>query len=111
MAAETYLLEIGERLTRLRLSRNLTQATLAREAGASVSSIKRLEAGENTSLDTFLRVLGALGLDERLSAVLPDPEVRPVERVRHGGRERRRAREKAVPAKATDWAWGEEDEA
>ena len=43
--------------------------------------------------------------------MLPDPEVRPVERVRHGGRERRRAREKAVPAKATDWAWGEEDEA
>lgn len=101
---------LGERVARLRLSRNLTQASVAREAGASVSSIKRLEAGENTSLDTLLRVLAVLGLEQRLLDALPDPSVRPVERVRLGGRERQRAREpsKAVP-KATDWAWGEED--
>jgi transcriptional regulator with XRE-family HTH domain len=99
---------LGARLAGLRLSRNLTQASLAREAGASVSSIKRLEAGENTSLDTLLRVLTALGLDARLLDFLPDPEVRPVERVKHGGRERRRARASAQPGKATDWAWGDE---
>jgi len=100
---------LGARVARLRLSRNLTQASVAREAGASVSSIKRLEAGENTSLDTLLRVLGVLGLEQRLLEALPDPAVRPVERVRHGGRERQRARQApdTVP-KATDWAWGEE---
>lgn len=101
---------LGARVARLRLSRNLTQATVAREAGTSVSSIKRLEAGENTSLDTLLRVLEVLGLEQRLLEALPDPAVRPVERVRHGGRERQRASDgpAAVP-KATDWAWGEED--
>lgn len=105
------LLSLGERVAKLRLSRNLTQASVAREAGASVSSIKRLEAGENTSLDTLLRVLGVLGLENRLLDSLPDPDVRPVERVQHGGRERRRARAKTTTVpKATQWAWGEEGE-
>ncbi|WP_256647027.1 helix-turn-helix domain-containing protein [Thermomonas paludicola] len=99
---------LGTRLARLRLSRNLTQASLAREAGASLSSIKRLEAGENTSMETFLRVLKALGMEARLLDALPNPDVRPVERVRHGGRERRRARTKAGTPKATAWAWGED---
>lgn len=107
---EAHLRALGERVASLRLSRNLTQAQVAREAGTSVSSIKRLEAGGNTSLDTLLRVLGVLGLDQRLLDSLPDPAVRPVERVRLGGRERQRARPAPddVP-RATDWAWGEEE--
>lgn len=109
---EASLRALGERVARLRLSRNLTQAHVAGEAGASVSSVKRLEAGENTSLDTLLRVLGVLGYEQRLLESLPDPAVRPVERVRHGGRERQRARTASpdVP-RATDWAWGEESDA
>lgn len=102
------LATLGNRVARLRLARNLTQAALAREAGLSASSIKRLEAGENSSLDTLLRVLAVLGLEARLLDALPDPEVRPAERVRHGGRERRRARGTAVAAPASEWAWGDD---
>jgi transcriptional regulator with XRE-family HTH domain len=102
--------ELGSRMARIRLSRNLTQARLAREAGASVSSIKRIELGENTSLDTFIRVLMALNLEDHLSGFLPNPDVRPVERIRREGRERKRARGHAVVAKASEWAWGEEGE-
>lgn len=100
---------LGTRLARLRLARNLTQTRLAREAGSSVSSIKRMEAGGNTSLDTFLRALSALGLADRLLAALPDPSVRPVERVRLGGRERQRARDLQAPVPASQWAWANED--
>lgn len=103
------LAALGERVSRLRLSRNLTQARLAQESGASVSSIKRLEAGSNTSLDTLLRVLGVLGLEERLLESLPDPDVRPIERVKLGGHERRRAREVRETSPATAWAWGEDE--
>ncbi len=111
LPVDAALRALGERVASLRLSRNLTQARVAREAGTSVSSIKRLEAGANTSLDTLIRVLGALGLDQRLLDSLPDPAVRPVERVRLGGRERQRARPAPddVP-RATDWAWGDEEE-
>lgn len=57
---ERKLSDLGRRIARIRLSRNLTQASLAREAGASVRSIKRLEAGGNVSLDTLVRVLAAI---------------------------------------------------
>lgn len=102
--------DLGARLAKVRLSRNLTQAWLAQEAGASLPSIKRLEAGRNSSLDTFIRVLRALNLGDRVLDILPNPKVRPVERVRHKGHERRRARTQAQAVKATDWAWAEEDE-
>jgi transcriptional regulator with XRE-family HTH domain len=108
---EAALREVGERLSKIRLSRNLTQTSLARDAGASVSSVKRLEAGENVSLDTFVRVLMALGLTGHLSAFLPNPEVRPIERVKRHGHERQRARGAASVTKATDWAWGEDEKA
>lgn len=107
---EGELRELGTRIARIRLGRNLTQAGLAKEAGSSLRSIKRLEAGENTSLDTLIRVLGALNLGDRLSNALPDPDVRPIERVQRRGHERQRARDSDTVHKATDWAWGEEDE-
>lgn len=103
------LRELGIRIARIRLSRNFTQASIARESGASVRSVKRLEAGENVSLDTLIRVLAALNLGDRLTNALPDPDIRPIERVRHKGHERQRARGSNTILKATDWAWGEEE--
>lgn len=107
---EGTLRDIGDRIAKIRLSRNLTQAVLARETGTSVSSVKRLEAGENTSLDTFIRVLTALGLADHLTGFLPDPDVRPIERVKRKGHERQRASGRKGSAKPTEWAWGEDDE-
>lgn len=107
---ETIMRDLGIRLAQVRLSRNLTQARLAQEAGTSLPSIKRLEAGRNSSLDTLLRVLRALNLGDPILDILPNPNVRPVERVLHQGQERRRARTKTEATKASDWAWAEEDE-
>ena len=108
--AEAIAQDIGARVAKIRLSRNLTQASLARSTGASVSSIKRIEAGDNTSLDTFIRVLMALGLADHLASFLPDPDVRPIERIKREGHERQRASGRKAIVKATDWAWGEEGE-
>lgn len=99
--------DLGARVARVRLGQNLTQAGLAQEAGTSLRSVKRLEAGENASLDTLLRVLVALGFGDHLLNALPDPDIRPVERVGRGGRERQRARGRSAVPKATDWAWGD----
>ncbi|MHA6686655.1 helix-turn-helix domain-containing protein [Mesorhizobium sp. A556] len=100
---------IGERVAGIRLSRNLTQRQLGELAGSSRNTVRRLEAGETVSLDTFIRVLAALGLATEFDALLPDPSVRPVDRVRLQGNERQRARpEEGSPQKASTWAWGEE---
>ena len=98
---------LGESLAAQRLGRNLTQQDLAREAATSVSTIRRLEDGENVSIEALVRILDALKLGDRLEALAPPPGVRPMDRIRLGAeRKRARARPKAQPA--SKWAWGDQ---
>lgn len=99
---------LGERLAATRLSRNMTQRQLAADAGVSLNTLRRLEGGENASLDTLVRVLDALDLADRLDVLTPALDVRPVDRVRMTTRaERKRARPQK-PAVAAPWTWGDE---
>lgn len=95
------------RLETIRLARNITQEQLAREAGVSTSTIRRLEKGLGTSLDTFIRVMAALKLQHTLETLLPDPDIRPMERVGMSSGERKRARPKTKPAERPAWSWGD----
>lgn len=52
---------VGERLRRLRESRRLTQAELARRAGVSTPTVSNLERGHNASLRVVFQLLEALG--------------------------------------------------
>ena len=98
--------ELCTRLERLRLSRNRTQAQVAKAAGISTRTLARLENGEGVSLDTFLRVLKALDLEGNLDTLVPDTSVQPILRVRNSGRERKRARPPTTPA-PEEWTWGD----
>lgn len=93
-----------QKIEQIRLSRNISQAALAKEAGVSRSTITRLARGENISVDSLVRVMQALGLADHLAALLPNPSVRPVERIRLEGAERRRASPKRKAA--GNWTWG-----
>lgn len=106
-------------LAELRLARNISQAQLAEKAGIGLRTIKRFEAGEGTTLDTFIRVLKALEISDNLLAVIPDQSVRPLERVSLKGGQRRRARQSeklnkepngqanGEPNKEPTWTWGD----
>lgn len=96
-------------LESIRLSRNITQVQLAEAAGVSPRTIGRLEKGQGISLDTFIRVLKALGIQRSLAAALPDPAVRPVERIATSGRERKRARPRGPKRASESWSWGDEE--
>jgi putative transcriptional regulator len=99
---------LGKRLEAIRLSKNISQAELARQAGVSRSTMTRIADGQSISLDSFIRVVKALGLADHLAALLPDPEVRPVELVSRAGQQRRRASRKR---KATEpWSWADEED-
>ncbi|HEY5246753.1 MAG TPA: helix-turn-helix transcriptional regulator, partial [Acidimicrobiales bacterium] len=63
---ETILAEMGRRLARTRLERNISQQGLATEAGVSKRTIERIEAGAETRLSSFVRVLRVLGLLDQL---------------------------------------------
>jgi transcriptional regulator with XRE-family HTH domain len=100
--------DIGQRLARLRLARNVTQADLAERAGIGVRTLRRLEAGDPSTLDTFLRVAAALDLEEALLSALPAGDIRPIERVLQKGRERQRARSSSERPGTATWTWGED---
>ncbi len=95
-----------QRLEKIRLGKNISQAELAKQAGVSRSTMTRIADGRSISLDSFVRVVKALGLADHLAALLPDPTVRPVELAKHEGKQRRRASTKRNPAEP--WSWGED---
>ncbi|MEX0901379.1 MAG: helix-turn-helix transcriptional regulator [Pseudohongiellaceae bacterium] len=101
---ETIEAFLGKQVETLRLGKNINQTRLAEEAGVSRRTITRLENGKGVSLDTLIRILQALGVSDRLETLLPDPAVRPIDRVRLKGRERQRARSTQNPEPAP-WHW------
>ena len=105
------LRSLGERLATIRLSRNITQKQLATTAGIGLRTLVRIEEGQNSSLETLIKVMHALGLAQQLESMIPDPAIRPIERVKYKGHERKRARPKVEePATnaSSNWKWGDE---
>jgi transcriptional regulator with XRE-family HTH domain len=113
IADETVLAELGARLERTRLERNLTQRELAAQAGVERKVLVRMEGGESVRLVSFIRVLRALGLLDALDRLVPEPTPSPIELLKLHGRQRRRAtgrRRRAGRPRAQDepWRWGDE---
>jgi transcriptional regulator with XRE-family HTH domain len=113
---EAVLSELGSRLERTRLERNLTQRELADEAGVERKALQRIEAGESVRLTSFIRVLRALGLLDALDRLVPEPAPSPIELLELHGKKRRRAsgmRGKRAPSpeRAGSWQWGDETRA
>lgn len=103
---ETISRDIGGKLERLRLSRNITQAALAQDAGISERTLRRLESGDNPTLDSLIRVLISLKIPQNIDVLVPDPRVRPIERVRTKGVERQRSSSTKPTKKTKQWEWG-----
>lgn len=104
---------MGQRLTQLRLARNLTQQQLAEQAGLGLRTVQRLELGAAaTQLSGFVRVCRVLGLVERLDQLVPETTPSPLEQLKLQGRRRQRAsaarnskgKTSTQPAK---WTWGD----
>lgn len=111
MTDEAVLKRLGDRLSRFRLDRNLTQADLAAEAGVHKNTVFRLEAGGSTQLKNLVRVLRVLGLLDRLDAIVPEPVPSPLRQLEELERQRKRAVSKADKEgepSASEWSWGDD---
>ena len=103
---EVILSQLGERLGRIRLDRNLTQAELAIEAGVSKRTVERMEAGGATQLVNLVRVCRALGLVEGFETLIPEPVASPVAQLKLRGKTRKRASSVKSTEPAGKWQWG-----
>ncbi|MFA9216741.1 MAG: helix-turn-helix domain-containing protein [Sphingomonadaceae bacterium] len=61
--------ELGQRLRARRLQLGWSQDELGRRAGLSGGSVKNLESKAQSSLDSFVRIVCALGLAEQLASL------------------------------------------
>lgn len=102
---EAILEEVGRRLARARLNRNLRQAELAENAGVSLRTVQNAEAGQSCSLETFIRLLRALGELEGLAAWLPDRGPSPIDLADRQGKERKRASGRRADSEEEEWTW------
>lgn len=99
--------DLGATFAQVRLAHNLTQVALAKRAGVSAGTVKRLESGRGATLDTVIRLMQALGLSSHLETLLPDPEIQPVQLAASGGRRRQRA-SRGTHTEPVGWTWDED---
>ena len=100
--------ELGGRLARIRVERNLTQAQLAEQSGVSKRTVERLESGAvATQLSGFIRVCRVLDLLDRFDTLISEPMPSPVAQLKLRGKQRQRASKAKRPA-AKKWQWGNE---
>jgi transcriptional regulator with XRE-family HTH domain len=104
------LAELGERIARLRLEKNLTQSELARQAGVGLRTVQRLEVGAvATQLSGFLRVCRTLGLIDRFDLLVPESLPSPMAQLKLAGKKRQRASGLPSTTKpTTPWKWEDE---
>jgi transcriptional regulator with XRE-family HTH domain len=103
------LKELGKRLAARRLSRNMKQDELAKEAGIGLRTLQRLESGEAASrLSSFVRVLNVLGLQGNLDMLVPEAAISPMLLLDYDKRLPKRASKKRTPqTEPGTWNWKE----
>ena len=90
---EELALAVGESIRRLRLQKNLTQPSLAAQAGVSMTALRHLESGEGANLFTLIRVVRALDKQDWLQALAPRITINPLHMTpSHNARQRARTR-------------------
>lgn len=89
--------ELGERLKAGRISRNFSQDDLARKAGISLKTLRNLEHGQGSSVETLIRTLKALDIVNTLDWLVPAPTVSPLAMLKSPN-PRQRVRKSRKPA-------------
>lgn len=93
--------ELGRRLATVRKAQGYTQAELAVAAGIGVATLRRIEGGQDGQLDSWIRILKALGMASAVNRLLPETYASPMAEARAASKSKR-----AAPARGR--VWGDE---
>jgi len=102
-----YQKDIGERLKQYRIHAGMTQSELEQKCGVSVRSISRLEQGASVQLESLIKILSALNLDENINLLIPDQTKRPSYYLEKNEKKRQRAGRKSK--EKSGFKWGDEE--
>ena len=106
---ETILAELGARIKRHRVDRQLTQAEMAEQTGVSKRTVERIEAGDSAQLQTIVRMLRVLDLLQGLDHLIPEAGPRPMDLLKLKGKVRQRASSARTPeGSGKKWSWDED---
>jgi putative transcriptional regulator len=108
MSDKAILKELGARISRYRLNKNMTQEALAAEAGVSRSALQRAESGTSIQLFKVVRVLRALNIADNLESFVPEPAASPLQQLKMNGKIRQSARPSKKKDKKAEWNWSDE---
>ena len=109
LSDDTILTELGERIARCRLERQLTQAMLAEQAGVAKRTVERIEAGASAQMSSMIRVFRVLGLLPSLDRMIPAAGPRPMDLLKRKGKVRRRASaQDRLEESAEPWSWDDD---
>ncbi len=105
MSDMAILKEIGQRIRRKRLQKNISQQELGEISGLNRTTIGDIERGSPFGVLTLIQTLRALEALEEIDGFLPDPGISPLQLAKMRGKERRRASRKNVQTKngGSDW--------
>ena len=99
------LASLGQRVEAYRISRNLKQAELAEMSGISRSTLARIEGGKGGTIDSLVRVMRALELEDRLLEIVPDATLSPLDPRSDKGKTRQRVRRPEGEIETEEWTW------
>jgi transcriptional regulator with XRE-family HTH domain len=106
LSDETVLKELGDRLLRLRLDLQYTQAFVAKNAGVAKRTLERIESGASAQTTTLIRILRVLHCFNGLDALLPEVGHRPMDLLLRKGKSAQRASVSTAAEKP--WTWGDD---
>ncbi|MES9993305.1 MAG: helix-turn-helix domain-containing protein [Candidatus Thiodiazotropha sp.] len=109
LSDETILQEIGQRIQQRRLELQMTQATVAEQAGIAKRTVERIESGASAQMSSMIRLLRVLDMLPGLDLLFPERVQRPLDLLKRKGKERVRASSRGEKRESDDpWRWGEE---
>lgn len=86
--------ELGARVKKTRLERNIRQKDLADNSGVSLTTIQRLEAGKPINTLHFISILREFDMLETLDVLFPEYVPSPIQLKKMQGKQRDRASKK-----------------
>lgn len=103
------LKELAKRLARIRKAQGYSQTRLAEEAGIGVATLRRVEAGQVSQLETWLKLLKALNMASAIDALLPENFKSPMAEALADSRKKQRKTSSSIAAEPSSGVvWGDE---